>query len=94
MTRPPAEPLPPGATLQVYVIFGHPLDHPNDFVVRRFINAAPGQAGLGVEVEGGLYADLSYNLASTLADARWLIPHGLVQSAVRDPNPWIIEVWV
>lgn len=94
MTRPPAEPLPPGATFQAYTIFDHPKDHIDNYVVRRFINASPWQREFGIEVHPGVYACPAIELFNTLEDARESIPAGCVKSEVLEPNPWIIEVWI
>jgi len=69
--------------LIMYVIYDHPRDFPR-YVVRRWRTD-----------HNGSFADLAYDLARTLEQARQLIPPGLV---CLDRNPdddtAIAEVWL
>lgn len=67
-----------------WVIYDHPKDFPEHFVVRRWTirlhYAIPTQ---------------SYNLATSLEDARKFIPAGLVRTLpTPDDDPVIMEVWI
>lgn len=68
---------------EVWVIYDHPSDHPDHFVVRRQF------AG-----KGEIVIDQRCWLCNTLAEARQVIPPGLVQFA-RNPedDPVIVESW-
>jgi hypothetical protein len=69
--------------ITVYVIYDHPKDHPEYFVVRRWVIQY-----------GALYADLRHRCCETLEDARLLIPNTChqLQSSFND-DPVILEVW-
>lgn len=72
--------------LPMWVIYEHPTDAPDHFVVRRWV------------VNGGvIYMDRTASLAPDLAGARAMIPLGLVKlpagSHGRD-DPAIREVWL
>jgi hypothetical protein len=62
-----------------YVVFDHPIDHPNHFVVRIFLDDKP---------------TTSFELATTLNEARAKMPKGLY-CLPRDPqdDPKIVESW-
>ncbi len=71
-------PTPPG--LEMFVIYDHPTDHPDDFVVRRWVGEAP------QEIVGKTF---------TLEGARRLVPagaHWLDRSPGDDPV--IVETWI
>lgn len=70
--------------LEQWVIYERPADHPDHFVVRRWI-IIPGKA---------LPTD-ELHLADTLEEARAFIPPGLTRM-VRSPgdDPVIVEVWI
>lgn len=72
-------------TLTQYVIYEHPLDYPEHFVVRRW------------EIGEGkiLAAKEPLGIAPTLESARAMLPEGLYRIA-RDKrdDPAIAEVWL
>lgn len=71
--------------LDMWVIYDHPKDHPNHFVVRKWTimhNAAP-------------LASTDKTLHDTLEEAREAIPPGLYNlERYADDDPVIKEVWV
>jgi hypothetical protein len=67
-----------------YAIYRHPKDYPSGFVVRQWHILADGSTQPG-----------SAFAASTLEDARGLLPEGAQQVSGQDPNdPVIVEVWM
>ena len=67
----------------VWVIYDHPLDHPNGYVVR------PWSCFEG-EIRGG-----HATTVSTLEEARKLIPEGLVRlPRLYGEDPCIAETWL
>lgn len=66
--------------LEIWVVYKKPLDYPNKFVIRKWINNTPTKT---------MY------IADTLDEIRQRIPEGLV-SIGRSPNddPKIVEVWI
>jgi len=71
--------------LDLYVIYDHPKDHPNNFVVRRWKLAA----------DGTLTAENDCFLAGTIDDARSFVPRGLVHiPRYPQDDPVITEVWM
>jgi hypothetical protein len=71
--------------LEFWTIYDHPTDYPENFVVRRSV----------VEGPSGLKPDKEVKLASTLEEARELIPPGYHRFD-RDPTdpPVIVECWM
>ncbi len=66
-----------------YNIYEHPLDAPNQYVVRRF-EILPGQ----VIPQEALYTN-------TLEQARDLVPKGLVRvPRSKDDPPFFVETWL
>lgn len=68
------------ANIRMYVVYDHPSDYPNCFVVRLWKNGQP---------------TLTHILAESLEQARKMIPNGLVRIPrhVSD-DPVIVETWV
>jgi hypothetical protein len=75
------------ATLEMFVVYDHPRDYPDHFVVRRWIIGA--QPGEPLSDDGWLY------IADTLEQIRNYIPPHCVRLE-RDPNdePQIVESWI
>lgn len=73
------------AEVSQYVIYDHPADHPDHFVVREW-TIGKGPAPVPSD---------NFILAASLEEARTHIPEGLVQIG-RMPNddPVIVEVWI
>lgn len=68
-----------------YVIYDHPKDFPDKFVVRRW-DIGPGS----VTPQPGIFAE-----ADSLDDARDAIPAGLTRMPVfENDDPVIAEVWM
>jgi hypothetical protein len=69
--------------LVLFTVYDHPRDHPNSFVVRRYI------------VNNGESIPDEIRLADTLIGARDLLPPG-VYNLGREPadDPVIVETWV
>jgi len=66
-----------------YVIYDHPQDHPNHFVVREWLIFPPGPQ------PGDAW------LAETLEEARTVLPPDVIQIGGTDPTvPHVIEVWM
>lgn len=72
------------SALTLWVIYDHPVDHPESFVVR------PQEVVAGQVVPG-----VAHRLAETLEDARASLPDGLFcLGRMPDDDPVIVEVWV
>lgn len=70
--------------LYQFVIYKHPSDFPEHFVVRRW---RIGQGGLVPDPE-------PLGEVDNIDDARALVPHGLVNlGRMPDDDPIIFEVW-
>ena len=70
--------------LETWTIYDHPRDYPDHFVVRR----------CSITREG-LKPDPQAHLATSLEDARRLIPEGLYRMPrFADDDPVIVEVWI
>jgi hypothetical protein len=89
----------PPESITFWVIFDHPRDHPDGFVLRPqfcVMNAIenPGRYGTVTEHFGRALTIASKRawLCKTLAEARALVPPGCVRFA--DPNPVIAESWM
>ncbi len=74
----------PADVLEQYVIYDHPADYPEHFVVRRWVI---GREDIKPDVEAVVYL--------TLDEARCSIPRGLVCIS-RSPEDasCIVEVWI
>lgn len=71
--------------LYQYVIYEHPKDKPDKFVVRKW-TIYPGEAIPSASL---------YSEADTLEDARSSLPYGLNKMPVfPDDDPVIAEVWM
>jgi hypothetical protein len=67
-----------------WVIYDHPKDHPDSFVVRRW----------GI-LDGKLIPDHECQLADSLEEARHIIPDGLVRIPRSiDDDLAIVETWL
>lgn len=66
--------------LRTWTIYKHPLDHPDKYVVRGWIDGTP---------------DRTAHVADTLDEARDLVPAGLTRFP-RNPedDPVIVETWL
>lgn len=74
-----------GALLTLYVIYGRPLDYPDEFVVRRWDGMSGSQIDQGLPFARG----------STLPDVRAGLPAGLFNlGRDRFDDPTIVEVWI
>lgn len=70
----------PTAGLTMLVIYDHPLDYPNHFVVRRWLNDVP---------------DRECTLFGNLRDARLSLPRGMTRlPRWEGDDPNIVEVWL
>lgn len=68
-----------------YTIYDHPLDYPNDFVVR----------GWDVNKGGEIVPHDFVTRHETLEQARRRIPEGLCRtSRFENDDPVIVEVWI
>lgn len=68
-----------------YTIYDHPLDYPNDFVVRAW----------DVKKSGNLVLQNTVTRHETLEQARRRIPEGLSKvPRFLEDDPVIIEVWI
>jgi len=68
-----------------YVIYDHPKDFPDKFVVRKWI----------IKKNGILEFDTGVFVADTLEEAREFIPFGFTPMPVfQDDDPAIAEVWM
>lgn len=68
-----------------YVIYDHPADFPDHWVVRRW---AIGRGTLVPDPE-------PLGVANTLEAARWLLPEGLMlMPNPGETEPTIVEVWM
>lgn len=68
-----------------WVIYDHPLDYPDHYVVRRW----------KVLENGELVPDQDCFLAKTLEDARSLVPRGFWWfGRCTNDDPAILEVWI
>lgn len=79
--------------MHLWVITDSPRDFPGRFVVRRCfcLPWSEGMPGLSVD---GLTFDVVPRLASSLAEARELVPYGLYrQPRVEGEDPVIVESW-
>jgi hypothetical protein len=66
--------------LSLWVIYDHPSDYPNHYVVRRWVGSFPDE-------ECGLF--------ERLADARRHVPPGSVKIEPADnDDPKILEIWL
>jgi hypothetical protein len=66
-----------------YAIYYHPKDHPDNFVVRRWV------------VANNRRSETRWCAARTLMEARESIPGGLIRVDWLDAHdPVILEVWV
>lgn len=71
--------------LQMHVIYDHPIDFPEHFVVRVWV----------IPPLGGEMPSRGYVLASTIEEARAAIPAGLFcMPRLPDDDPAIVEVWL
>ncbi len=71
-------------TLEMFVVYKHPKDFPEDYVIRLWI----------IDAEGPK-ATTQYFTAKTLWEVRRFVPAGRVQLDRRpDDEPQIVEVWV
>lgn len=76
-----------GEPLVMFVIYKHPGDYPNDFVVRRAF-VMPGE-------ENPWFEAAPYYIDRTLEDVRKQIPHGFVMlNRCPDDEPQIVETWL
>ncbi len=74
-----------GQPLEIWVIYDHPLDHPDYYVVRHWRVGPDAQ----VSVKN------SYQLAPTLGRARALVPEGLFNlGRFEYDDPVIVETWI
>ncbi len=66
--------------VEIWVIYDHPIDFPNEFVARKFIDDKP---------------TVDVIVMPTLEEVRMMLPDGLVKmdrSPVDDPK--IVETWM
>lgn len=71
--------------LRLWVIYEHPKDYPDKFVVR----------GWNIEHGGVNRPDKSVLLADSLKEARELVPQGLFHlPRFKDDDPVIVETWI
>lgn len=69
--------------LTMWVIYDHPADYPDYFVVRKW------------NVTDGVVTPLrDVHLFDTAEHARDSLPYGLVLSPVSESDPSILEVWL
>jgi hypothetical protein len=69
--------------LAVFTIYDHPLDHPDGFLVRRWV------------VTNGEPLPREWRKAATLEEARTLLPPGLhCLGRNPDDDPKIVESWI
>ena len=82
---PPLDGINPDDSLTMWTIHDRPLDYPDAFVVRRcFIVRGVGEP----------LFDVVPRLASSLAEARDFVPHGLFcQPRQEGDDPFIVETW-
>ena len=67
----------------MWTVYDHPVDHPEHFVVRRFV----------VTPDGALPAESV--LADTIEQARGSLPPGLYRLPRQgDDHPSVVETWV
>lgn len=69
--------------LTMWVIYDHPADHPDHFVVRSWNVTA-----------GVVTPSREEHLFDTAEHARDSLPHGLALSRVSESDPAILEVWL
>ena len=71
--------------VEVYVVYKHPTDYPNNYIVRRQVVHA-GQITIDAEPTA---------VTLTLETARVAIPSGLIRLPRRsDDEPQIVECWI
>lgn len=76
----PSDSRTPTGSIRMYVIYDHPRDYPNCFVVRLWEGGRP---------------TLTHVLASSLDHARKQVPHGLTRiPRVPQDDPVIVETWI
>lgn len=92
---------PDECVIAMWVIYDHPPDYPDVFVVRRQFTTPIDMCGVSRRMapDGTVQGDLpnirvdrGCLVARTLEDARQLIPPGLMR--VDDPSQFIAEVWM
>lgn len=94
---PPLDGIPENA-LQLFVIFAHPLDFPNHYVVRRqfgvrWVEGMPGTPPDPDDPEP-VVQDVMPRLAISLAEARSFVPMGLYRQPRQEgEDPFIVECW-
>jgi len=66
-----------------FAIYHKPLDYPDHWVVRRWFSLS----------DGRVVPDVVPRLADTLAEARALVPPGLVRMT-DSPDPFLFESWL
>lgn len=79
----------------LYVIYDHPKDFPNHWVVRRWTSYLPVSLGPGVTLLGkkAKPEPLCFP-ACSLEEARKVVPKGAVQVPKEDhDDPCIAEIW-
>lgn len=69
-----------------YVIYEHPKDYPDKFVVRRWAAVRGEREPLPEKDPVGI--------VDSLEAARALVPVGCVRSPVTEPDPVVREVWI
>ncbi len=66
-----------------YTIYDHPKDYPDNFVVRRWTVST-----------AGVFWDAKCQLATTLEEARRLVPDGTLGiPRFEEDDPVIVETW-
>jgi hypothetical protein len=86
---PPLDAVPANA-LAMFVVYDHPIDYPEYWVVRRWIVAPSDDDGRPVRE----VMDVVPRLALSLAEARALVPRGLYRQArLEGDDPFIAETW-
>lgn len=68
--------------LFTWVIYDHPADYPEHYVVRPWVT------------DGGAIASFAARTFDTLEEARAVLPDGLTLSPLPEPDPAILEVWL
>ena len=72
--------------LSMFVIYAHPRDFPDDFVIREHIVTRDGRQLAAAKLHGR---------GMTLEYVRTLLPHGLKNiGRMHDDDPVIVEVWI
>lgn len=79
--------------LTMWTIYDHPLDFPRVFVVRR-VFCLPWRDGMPGRDGAGVTFDVVPRIASSLAEARALVPEGLFRQPRHEgDDPFIVESW-